>query len=212
MVVMAEECNTERDDDAPRGPLWRVGHAGNLLQGHPTGRATDVIDAACESRVPATAAPSGIVAAGSSLPERVGLAHGPARAGSRHPVEVDSESKGGSTLATERTPSIGRIAWVDLTVGDAELIGDVYAKVTDSRPAPVDMGDYADYTMLDAAGGPAAGVCHARGPNADLPPQWMIYNHRCGSRSRAGGLRGRWRRRGRPGAGTRRDGTARCDP
>lgn len=34
---------------------------------------------------------------------------------------------------------------------------------------------YSDYVMLGGDGQPAAGICHARGPNVDLPPVWMIY-------------------------------------
>ena len=34
-----------------------------------------------------------------------------------------------------------------------------------------------DFTMLDAEETPVAGVCHARGSNAGLPAQWMIYIH-----------------------------------
>ena len=34
---------------------------------------------------------------------------------------------------------------------------------------------YVDYSMLGDDGNPAAGVCHARGVNLDLPPVWMIY-------------------------------------
>ena len=34
---------------------------------------------------------------------------------------------------------------------------------------------YADYNMIGGDGNPAAGVCHARGMNADLPPVWLIY-------------------------------------
>jgi hypothetical protein len=38
------------------------------------------------------------------------------------------------------------------------------------------MDGYDDFNMLPAGGGdPIAGVCHARGPNADLPPQWLTY-------------------------------------
>jgi predicted enzyme related to lactoylglutathione lyase len=36
------------------------------------------------------------------------------------------------------------------------------------------MGDYSDFVMNGAAG-PVAGVCHARGGNAGIPSQWMIY-------------------------------------
>ena len=68
------------------------------------------------------------------------------------------------------------IGWVDLTVGDATNLRDFYARVMGWRPEPVDMGGYADFNMCDAGTGvPAAGVCHARGLNADLPPVWMVY-------------------------------------
>ncbi len=38
------------------------------------------------------------------------------------------------------------------------------------------MGDYHDYTMNSPADDQTkAGICHARGFNADLPPVWLIY-------------------------------------
>jgi predicted enzyme related to lactoylglutathione lyase len=38
------------------------------------------------------------------------------------------------------------------------------------------MGDYADFVMSDGEGGePRAGICHARGTNAGLPPVWLVY-------------------------------------
>ena len=68
------------------------------------------------------------------------------------------------------------IAWIDLTVDDAESVSDFYAAVTGWVPSPVDMGDYSDFNMTSPASGePMAGVCHARGSNADLPPVWLIY-------------------------------------
>src|SRR5690606_18870698 len=36
-------------------------------------------------------------------------------------------------------------------------------------------GSYADYVVKDEAGNWVGGVCHARGVNADLPPQWIVY-------------------------------------
>ena len=36
------------------------------------------------------------------------------------------------------------------------------------------MGDYADF-VLSGEGGAAAGLCHARGANAGMPPQWLLY-------------------------------------
>jgi predicted enzyme related to lactoylglutathione lyase len=67
------------------------------------------------------------------------------------------------------------ITWVDLTLPDAEGIRDFYAAVMGWRPEPVPMGDYSDFSMCDATGDAAAGVCHARGGNAGLPPVWMVY-------------------------------------
>lgn len=70
----------------------------------------------------------------------------------------------------------GKIGWIDITVDDAEGLRDFYAAVVGWKPEEVSMGDYADYNMtMPASGTPAAGICHARGGNAELPRQWMIY-------------------------------------
>ena len=70
----------------------------------------------------------------------------------------------------------GTMAWVDLTVPDAETIRDFYARVVGWVPEPVDMGGYSDFNMtVPGTGTPAAGICHARGVNADMPPVWMVY-------------------------------------
>ena len=38
------------------------------------------------------------------------------------------------------------------------------------------MGDYADYNInLPDGSSTVAGICHARGSNADVPPQWLVY-------------------------------------
>ncbi len=71
---------------------------------------------------------------------------------------------------------LGRIVWTDLTVKDAEQLRDFYAAVADWRFEPVPMGAYADFNMIPRdSGGPAAGICHARGTNAGLPAQWLVY-------------------------------------
>ena len=50
----------------------------------------------------------------------------------------------------------GRIGGIDLT-------------------APVPMGDYSDFRMHPPGDPqPVAGICHAKGENAGLPPVWMI--------------------------------------
>jgi predicted enzyme related to lactoylglutathione lyase len=72
------------------------------------------------------------------------------------------------------TPRPGTITWVDLTVGDAETLRDFYQAVAGWVPDRVSMGAYADFAMT-ADGEAVAGICYARGANADLPPQWLIY-------------------------------------
>lgn len=85
-------------------------------------------------------------------------------------------------------PAPGTIAWTDLTVPDADRVRDFYAAVTGWQPSPVAMGGYNDYCMMppapvpaatgaaDSPGpAPAAGICHARGVNADIPPVWLVY-------------------------------------
>ncbi len=69
----------------------------------------------------------------------------------------------------------GTIVWTDLTVADARGVRDFYRDVVGWEPAGVDMGGYEDYNMVVPGGAPVAGVCHARGANADLPPQWLVY-------------------------------------
>lgn len=70
----------------------------------------------------------------------------------------------------------GRILWHDLTVPDAESLRRFYEQVVGWRSAPVAMGDYDDYCMNDSETGETrAGVCHARGENAKIPPQWLMY-------------------------------------
>lgn len=75
-----------------------------------------------------------------------------------------------------RTPAPGTIVWSDLTVPNADRVGDFYRKVVGWKAQGVPMGGYADFAMLPRGSKMAvAGVCHARGVNADLPPVWLIY-------------------------------------
>lgn len=74
------------------------------------------------------------------------------------------------------TPPIGSIGWIDLTVTNATAVRDFYAHVANWDSSEVDMGDYRDYCMLPSGSPePVAGICHALGENADLPPQWLMY-------------------------------------
>lgn len=67
------------------------------------------------------------------------------------------------------------VMWLDLTVPDATRVRDFYQQVVGFRAEPLSMGDYDDYMMKQAETGQAVGVCHARGPNANLPPVWLPY-------------------------------------
>tara|TARA_R110000782_G_scaffold30348_11_gene75611 strand:+ start:27079 stop:27864 length:786 start_codon:yes stop_codon:yes gene_type:complete len=89
------------------------------------------------------------------------------------PAEAMPPADGGAAARA------GCIAWLDLTVPDALATRDFYRKVVGWSVQDVEMKDaggrYADFNMLGGDGQPAAGVCHARGVNRDLPPVWMIY-------------------------------------
>lgn len=72
--------------------------------------------------------------------------------------------------------NIGSIGWVDLTVPEGEAIRGFYERVVGWKSQPIDMEGYSDYCMIPpGADRPAAGICHARGVNADIPPQWLVY-------------------------------------
>ena len=73
-------------------------------------------------------------------------------------------------------PQTGSIAWLDLTVEDAPRVRDFYRRVVGWAASEVTMGDYSDFVMhRPTDGAEIAGVCHARGANADLPPAWLVY-------------------------------------
>ncbi len=72
-------------------------------------------------------------------------------------------------------PQVGSIGWHDLTVENAEQVRDFYEQVVGWTSNPVDMKGYSDFNMVTPSGQVVAGVCHARGSNADLPPQWLLY-------------------------------------
>ena len=69
----------------------------------------------------------------------------------------------------------GEIGWIDLTVPDAVKLRDFYRSVVGWETSAVDMGGYQDFNVMPRSGEPVAGICHARGTNAGLPPQWLIY-------------------------------------
>ena len=70
----------------------------------------------------------------------------------------------------------GRVGWVDLTVDKAESLRDFYSAVMGWEAEGLEMGGYDDYVMTPfGSDEPVAGVCHRRGQNADIPPQWIVY-------------------------------------
>ncbi len=78
-------------------------------------------------------------------------------------------------MSSATPPTSGRIGWVDLTVADAPRLRDFYAAVAGWTAQGVSVGDYEDYVMQANDGTAQAGVCHARGVNAGVPAQWLVY-------------------------------------
>jgi len=77
---------------------------------------------------------------------------------------------------SEKGSEFGKIGWIDLTVPDAVQVRDFYSKVVGWSSSSVSMGDYDDFCMIPKGSEvPSAGVCHARGKNAEIPAQWIIY-------------------------------------
>lgn len=73
-------------------------------------------------------------------------------------------------------PVPGSIAWADITVPSARKLRDFYSRVIGWKAEEVPMGGYSDYGMVPPGERMmVAGVCHARGTNADLPPVWLLY-------------------------------------
>ena len=78
-------------------------------------------------------------------------------------------------MSDANTP-VGSVSWTDLTVPNAEQVRSFYEAVAGWVSEPVDMGGYCDFSMNRPADGQTvAGICHARGENAGLPAQWLVY-------------------------------------
>jgi predicted enzyme related to lactoylglutathione lyase len=70
----------------------------------------------------------------------------------------------------------GTIGWHDLTIENAEQVSDFYQAVIGWEKEVFDMGNYKDFVMINGDDDEAAaGICHSKGGNADLPPQWLMY-------------------------------------
>jgi len=71
---------------------------------------------------------------------------------------------------------IGAISWVDLTVENASATKDFYREVVGWTVTEVEMSGYSDYCVNEPqTGKTVAGICHARGKNAELPAAWLVY-------------------------------------
>ena len=79
-------------------------------------------------------------------------------------------------MGSTNTLPLRRIGWLDITVENADALRDFYAAAVGWKPQPLDMGGYSDYVVAEPESGDGiAGVCHARGMNAELPPVWIPY-------------------------------------
>ncbi|MCW8832809.1 MAG: VOC family protein [Colwellia sp.] len=83
---------------------------------------------------------------------------------------------------------IGDMAWMDLSVPDAEQVKRFYQKVLGWQSESVSMSDdgesYEDFAMSSQEEAPSSetssdrfvtGVCHSKGANADMPSVWLPY-------------------------------------
>lgn len=79
-------------------------------------------------------------------------------------------------MANPDRPEIGTITWADLTVPNASEVRQFYHQVVGWKSEPVDMDGYNDFNMnTPGSGDTVAGICHARGNNAGMPAQWLVY-------------------------------------
>jgi predicted enzyme related to lactoylglutathione lyase len=89
--------------------------------------------------------------------------------------QTNAEINEGTQQQADR-PVIGQVEWLDLTVNDATRVKNFYSKVVGWKSSDVDMGSYSDYSIETPADrNTVAGICHARGPSANIPSQWLVY-------------------------------------
>lgn len=69
----------------------------------------------------------------------------------------------------------GDAVWHDLTVPNADEVRDFYSAVISWQSEGLDMGGYQDDVMAAPGTQGQAGICHARGQNANMPGQWLVY-------------------------------------
>ena len=79
-------------------------------------------------------------------------------------------------MSEAKKPEIGSINWRDLTVPNADELRLFYTQVVGWKSTPCAMGDYEDFNIhAPDSDKVVAGICHARGVNAKIPPQWLVY-------------------------------------
>jgi predicted enzyme related to lactoylglutathione lyase len=79
-------------------------------------------------------------------------------------------------MGTENRMPVGSVMWRDLTVENAGEIRDFYCNVVGWTASPHNVGDYDDFNIHSPESNEVvAGICHAWGENARIPPQWLIY-------------------------------------
>jgi uncharacterized protein len=83
------------------------------------------------------------------------------------------------TDTPKMTFNIGSIISADLTIPNADEVRDFYKQVvgweSEEMKVSDESGEYSDYVMKDQAGNWVGGVCHARGINLGIPPQWLVH-------------------------------------
>ena len=76
---------------------------------------------------------------------------------------------------SDKTAKQGSVTWMDLTVKNATEVAHFYRDVVGHQLSEIDMGGYSDYVLGTSPEDGVAGVCHARGDNANQPSVWMLY-------------------------------------
>jgi len=77
---------------------------------------------------------------------------------------------------SQKKAPIGSVGWFDLTTDKADELKQFYESVVGWTSSDLSMGEYNDYVMsTPLSSEPVAGICHALGGNAELPPQWLMY-------------------------------------
>lgn len=80
---------------------------------------------------------------------------------------------------SQNTPKVGQFYWTDLTVDNPKDVKEFYKQIFGWHEIEVPMKDgeesYVDYGLAVDATTPGGGICHNRGKNKGIPPQWISY-------------------------------------